>query len=170
MRYHVAVRWLIDGYNVIRRSPELAALERESLESGRRALRRLLAETARASGDQFTVVFDGQGAGGSGSAAGVRIIFSSARESADRVIARMAAQGGAVVSNDRAVRRAAAQAGAIALTADEFLAKLDSADSEEDERSGSQGSGPKKGNPHRLGKRARRAARTLRRLGPASRQ
>jgi hypothetical protein len=170
LRYHVAVRWLIDGYNVIRCSPELAVRERESLESGRRALEELLAETARASGDQFIVVFDGQGAGGSASAAGVRVVFSSARESADRVLARMAAQGGAVVSNDRAVRRAATQSGAIALTADKFLATLEGAGSEEGERSSSEGTGPKKGNPHRLGKKARRAARTLRRLGPASRQ
>ncbi len=36
------VRWLIDGYNVIRRSPELGARERESLEAGRRALCELL--------------------------------------------------------------------------------------------------------------------------------
>jgi hypothetical protein len=32
------MRWLIDGYNVIRRDPDLRAHEAESLEAGRRAL------------------------------------------------------------------------------------------------------------------------------------
>jgi predicted RNA-binding protein with PIN domain len=174
LRYDAAVRWLIDGYNVIRRSAELEAHERESLEAGRRALCRLLAGMARASGDQFTVVFDGAGGGGSTGLAGVRVIFSSARESADGVLARMAAQGGAVVSNDREVRRAAGRAGAIAITADDFLARLElkagsrppDKDSEEEDE---EPAGSKKGNPRRLGKKARAAARALGRLGPASR-
>src|SRR5207245_10450436 len=38
LRYHGRMRWLVDGYNVIRRSPELSAAERQSLEAGRRAL------------------------------------------------------------------------------------------------------------------------------------
>ena len=53
------MRWLVDGYNVIRRAPALAAREQESLQAGREALCRLLVAAARASGDQFTVVFDG---------------------------------------------------------------------------------------------------------------
>lgn len=166
------MRWLIDGYNVIRRSPELAALEGESLEAGRQALCRLLARAGRASGDQFTVVFDGAGGGGSAGGSDVRIIFSSARESADRVLARLASQGGAVVSNDREVRRAASRAGAIAVTTDEFLSRLDGLSGQ------TTGDGPgrdepddgprrpKKGNPHRLGKKARATARVLGRLGP----
>ncbi len=168
------MRWLVDGYNVIRASPALRARERESLEAGRQALCRLLVHAARVHGDQFTVVFDGAGSGGSAGVAGVRVIFSSARESADRVIARMAAQGGAVVSNDREVCRGAARGGAIAITADEFLARLetepqsppsDDEDDEADDQS-ERPRGPKKGNPRRLGKRARAAARALGRLGP----
>ncbi|HET8578165.1 MAG TPA: NYN domain-containing protein [Methylomirabilota bacterium] len=167
------MRWLVDGYNVIRRSPELAGEERLSLEAGRTALCRLLADAAQVSGDRFTVVFDGSGGGGSGSGgAGVRVIFSSARERADQVLARLALQGGAVVSNDREVRRAATRAGAIAISTDEFLSRLASArrggpdpdgvpvKDEEDEPS----RGPKKGNPHRLSKKERAAARALNRL------
>src|SRR5262245_49842502 len=56
-RYHDLVHWLIDGYNLIRRSPELGARERESLEAGRRALCELLSRTARIRRDEFTVVF-----------------------------------------------------------------------------------------------------------------
>ncbi len=121
------MRWLVDGYNVIRRSPEMAARERESLEAGRLALCRALAEAARASGDEFTVVFDGTHARGPGSSGGwgVRVVFSSARETADRVLARMAQGGGAVVSNDREVKRAAQRAGAIAIGTDDFLTRLE---------------------------------------------
>src|SRR2546430_8327123 len=76
------MRWLIDGYNVIRRSPELSSREMVSLEEGRQALCELLSATARASGDAFTVVFDGAGAGGTGSGrVGVTVVFSSARRS-----------------------------------------------------------------------------------------
>jgi predicted RNA-binding protein with PIN domain len=166
------MRWLIDGYNVIRRSPELGSAERESLESGRQALCRLLARAAQASGDQFTVVFDGAGAGGSAGGAHVRVIFSTARESADRVLARLAFRGGAVVSNDREVQRAAARAGAIAITTDGFLSRLDAAPAHAP-RAGEDRDEPddeprraKKGNPRRLGKKQRATARALGRLGP----
>ncbi len=176
LRYHGAVRWLIDGYNVIRRSPALGAKERESLEAGRRALCALLSRAAQVRGDQFTVVFDGSGGGGSTGEAGVRVIFSSARESADAVLTRMAVRGGTVVSSDREVCRAATRAGAIPVSAEEFLARLEtlarglSPDADDPRRSWDRdppegrGRGPKKGNPRRLGKKARAAARALGRL------
>ena len=168
------MRWLIDGYNVIRRSPELSSREMVSLEEGRQALCELLSATARASGDAFTVVFDGAGSGGTGSGrVGVTVVFSSARENADRVLIRLARQGGAVVSNDREVRQSVARAGAVVVTTDEFLARLGAhgrapaadlpdanlKDEEETPR------GPRKGNPRRLGKKARATRRTLGRLG-----
>jgi predicted RNA-binding protein with PIN domain len=177
------MRWLVDGYNVIRRSPELSSREMVSLEEGRRALCELLSATARASGDAFTVVFDGAGAGGAGSGrVGVTVVFSSARESADRVLIRLARQGGAVVSNDREVRQSVARAGAVVVTTDEFLAHLgrqrrapavsdadapdaslpDASLKDEEETP----RGPRKGNPRRLGKKARAARRALGRLGP----
>src|SRR6185503_14425776 len=56
-----SMHWLIDGYNLIRRDPALASREAESLEAGRIALCRVLAQAARGSGDRFTVVFDGRG-------------------------------------------------------------------------------------------------------------
>lgn len=177
-RYDAGMRWLVDGYNVIRRSPDLLARERESLERGRDALCRLLARAARAPSEGFTVVFDGARGGGRSSAgAGVTVLFSSARETADGVLARLAGPGSAVVSSDREVRRAAAAAGAIAITADEFLSRLarlgpPSAPAvvepdwpgKEEEEEGPRG--PKKGNPRRLGKKARARARALGRLGP----
>jgi len=176
-RYHDRVRWLIDGYNVIRRSPLLRERERESLEAGRRRLCELLGRVARVRGDQFTVVFDGAGGGASTNLAGVRVIFSSARETADRVLVRMAStQGGAVVSSDREVLRAAARAGAVPITSEEFLARLegigsgaglsdDEGQKDADDDESESRSGPRKGNPRRLGKKARAAARALGRLG-----
>ena len=123
------------------------------------------------------MVFDGAGGGGAAGLAGVRVVFSSARETADRVLARMAAaQGGAVVSSDREVLRAASRAGAVAITAEAFLARLERCR----RRAGRAGTKrarpetvtsrrparrPKKGNPRRLGKKARAAARALGRLG-----
>jgi predicted RNA-binding protein with PIN domain len=171
------MHWLVDGYNVIRRAPDLGERERDSLEDGRRALCRLLATAARASGDRFTVVFDGNREGGtSAGGAGVHIIFSSARETADRVLARMAAPGTAVVSNDREVRQAAARARAIAITADQFLTRVRGAERVSEADHAADGASEKddedltrprskKGNPHRLSKKARRAARALGRLG-----
>ncbi|HXJ80942.1 MAG TPA: NYN domain-containing protein [Candidatus Methylomirabilis sp.] len=171
------MHWLIDGYNLIRRSPELSSRERESLEAGRRALCELLSRAARAGHDEFTVVFDGAGRGGTAGFGSVHVVFSSAREDADRVLARLAAvRGGAVVSSDREVLRAARQAGAIAITADAFLARIeaglgmvpadaiDGKEATDRDEPDTARSGPKKGNPRRLGKKARAAARALGRL------
>jgi predicted RNA-binding protein with PIN domain len=162
------MRWLVDGYNVIRRDPELLTRERESLQAGREALCRLLAAAARRSGDQFTVVFDGERAGGSAAGGpGVRVLFSSARERADQVLARLAGPGAAVVSNDREVRQAASRAGALAITTDDLLARLRrpaaAADKDADEEEDAPPA-PRKGNPRRLPKKQRAAARALRRL------
>ena len=83
----------------------------------------------------------------------------------------MATGGCTVVSNDREVRRAADRAGAITVTTDEFLTRVctpvDSAIPEKDEADPAP-SRLKKGNPRRLPKKARAAARVLRRLGGTS--
>lgn len=170
------MRWLVDGYNVIRRAPELKSREQESLEAGRQALCALLAEVARVSRDTFTVVFDGVEAGGrAAGGAGVTIVFSSARESADRVLAHMAREGGAVVSNDREVRKAAERAGAIVITTDQFLARIHQprsvplegpAPEQEKDDEDEPTPGPRKGNPRRLSKKDRATKRALGRLGP----
>src|SRR3989442_6825682 len=109
------MRWLVDGYNVIRRDPDLRAHEAESLEAGRTALLRLVARAARAGGDRFTVVFDGAPASRPAPAAGqLEVIFSRPPEKADDVLARLARQlgaGSAGVTSAPAVRDAAGPAG-----------------------------------------------------------
>src|SRR2546423_373020 len=59
------MRWLIDGYNVIRRDPDLRAHETESLEAGRTAPPRPPAPAPPDARDEFTRGFDGaRGQGG----------------------------------------------------------------------------------------------------------
>ncbi|MBI4590187.1 MAG: NYN domain-containing protein [Candidatus Rokubacteria bacterium] len=173
------MRWLIDGYNVIRRDALLASRELESLQAGREALLRLLGPAAQRTGDQFVVVFDGAGIGRvSGERPGaVRALFSRPGETADQVLARLAARAGAgtaVVSSDRAVRQAAVRAGAIAVAAEEFVSRLtrgspgmDEVDKDEEEE---EPLPPQKGNPRRAKKRERNAQRALARLDPGRRR
>ena len=163
------MRWLIDGYNVIRRDPDLRAREAESLEAGRRALLALVARRARDARDAFTVVFDGaRVTGGAPGAGRVQVVFSRPPRSADDELARLAREAGAgaaVVSSDRRVQDAARRSGCAVLDAERFLDALaggpggaagreDDADRPADKR----------GNPWRLSKKARAAARALRRL------
>jgi len=165
------MRWLVDGYNVIRRDADLRAHEAESLEAGRTALLRVVASAARAGGDRFTVVFDGAPGGGPATGGGqVEVTFSRPPEKADDVLVRLARQlgaGAALVSSDRAVRDAAGRAGCAVIGADEFLRALSTEsgskkDDDEDERPARSG---KRGNPRRPSKEARAAQRALRRLG-----
>lgn len=123
------MRWLIDGYNVIRREPDLRAHEAESLEAGRRALLHLLARAHRDPRDEFTVVFDGaMVAGGAPSQGRIRILFSRPPHTADDELMRLARQwrsGAVVVTSDRRIQDAARRAGAAALTAEQFLEGLE---------------------------------------------
>jgi uncharacterized protein len=163
------MRWLIDGYNVIRRDPALSSRETESLDAGRAALLHVVAAVARTSPDTFTVVFDGaRRAGGMASGGRVEVIFSRPPDHADDVLVRLAArwrEGAVVVSSDRAVQDSARRAGATVLGAEEFLAAIttppgeDSGGDEEETVSRE-----KRGNPRRASKAARAAARARRRL------
>jgi len=169
------MRWLVDGYNVVRRDPELRAREAESLEAGRRALLHLLARAPAARRDEFTVVFDGARISGGAPAAGrIRVVFSRPPATADDELIRLARQlgnGAIVVSSDRKVQDAARRAGSAVLAAEQFLEALavpqtssgsDSLhikDDAEDEPARD-----KRGNPRRLSKKARQARRALGRL------
>lgn len=169
------MRWLIDGYNVIRRDPDLKSREAESLEAGRKALLALVAGIARGSSDHFTVVFDGARAGGIAPGAGqVQVVFSRPPASADDVLMRLAGEwgdGAVVVTSDRAIGDRARRARCAVLGAEEFLSGAAAAvggaageDEEREERDRDEPDRSKRGNPHRLSKAARAARRALRRL------
>ena len=166
------MRWLIDGYNVIRRDPDLRAVEAQGLQAGRAALLRLVAEVAGRSTDVFTVVFDGALIPGAAAPPGrLQVIFSRPPQRADDVLIRMARQhgnGAVVVTSDRAVQDASRRAGCAVLGATEFLAGLtnDDAADQDGEDAEPDRVAPKRGNPRRSSKRARAAGRALKRLRP----
>jgi predicted RNA-binding protein with PIN domain len=162
------VHWLIDGYNVIRRDPDLRAREAESLEAGRTALLAMVARVARDLPDAFTVVFDGaRRTGGAASHGQVQVVFSRPPASADDELRRLAGslrEGAIVVSSDRAVQDAARRAGAVALGADAFLDAVETGSPEVEDDSDDEEDEPRRGPSHKLSRAARAAERALRRL------
>jgi predicted RNA-binding protein with PIN domain len=164
------MRWLIDGYNVIRRDPDLRAHEGESLEAGRTALLRELARLAARVSDVFTVVFDGaRRSGGVPSSGRVQVLFSRPPETADDVLRRLAStlrDGAVVVTSDRVVQSAARRAGAVAVDAEPFLAATRGTTDDPDDSDQDEDRPPRAGPSHRLSREARSARRVLRRLYP----
>ncbi len=167
------MRWLIDGYNVIRRDGDLRAREAAGLHAGRQALLALVARAARDTGDRFTVVFDGAPVPAPAAARGqVEVLFSRPPEKADDVLVRLARQareGAVLVTSDRAVADAGRRAGCAVVGADDFLDALDApagsdADDTDDEDDEADARPGKRGNPHRLSRDARAAQRALGRL------
>ena len=169
--------WVIDGYNVIRRDPDLRGHEAQSLETGRRALIQLVRQLARTiPRDEFAIVFDGARVDSPAPTNGqVRVMFSRPPETADELVVRLAGRsraGSVVVTSDRAVQQAADRARAAVVSAETFVAraagageqpKEDSADIKQDDYAGDRPSA-KRGNPRRLSKKARATARALKRL------
>jgi predicted RNA-binding protein with PIN domain len=163
------MRWLIDGYNVIRRDADLKAREHESLQAGRAALVALVARVARDLPDTFTVVFDGARQGGADPAPGrVQVIFSRPPASADDELRRLAValrEGAVVVSSDRAVQDATRRAGAVAISAEQFLEAVDAVSDEgDDDPDDDDADEPHRGQAHRRSRAERAAQRALRRL------
>jgi predicted RNA-binding protein with PIN domain len=167
------MRWLIDGYNVIRGDPDLRGAEAQALAAGRTALLHRVAAVAREMTDHFTVVFDGAVRHGEAPGpAKLEVVFSRPPSTADDVLRRLAAQwkeAAIVVSSDRAVQDGARRAGAVAVSAEAFLAALDRRDREPldgdaEEDPDDDARRPSGGNPHRPSRAARASERALRRL------
>ena len=165
------MRWLIDGYNVIRRDAELRDREHTSLEAGRAALVALVGRVASRVSDNFTIVFDGARRGGSGGASSsgrVEVLFSRPPESADDTLRRLASalrEGAVVVSSDRAVQDAARRAHAVAVSAEQFVNAIDGPTvSELDESDDDEPRSARGGPSRRPSREARDGARVLRRL------
>ena len=175
--------WIvIDGYNLIRRSPRLSLLDRRDMEEGRDALLATLAVYRRIKGHRITVVFDGWERGGASEqvklTAGLQVVFTRRGEQADQAIVRFvgkAPSGAVVVTSDRALADDVARTGAVTLSAEEFQARLDDALREgnegefqkaEDDEPDSEWPGPqrRKGPTRRPSKHAKRRITTLKRL------
>ena len=173
----MAIHLIIDGYNLIRQSPELAGLDRQDLQRGRDALVDMLAAYKKLKPHKITVVFDGAAPpsiyGSRDRAKGIAIRYSQGKESADDVIRRMVRREKAnavVVSSDREVMTAAESAGATALDSAAFEEKIAMArhlaikGGEETVSTGWVPTTRKKGPSRRLPKRKRKARARVEKL------
>ncbi|HEU5370229.1 MAG TPA: NYN domain-containing protein [Ktedonobacterales bacterium] len=122
---------LIDGYNVIKNTPELLAVERRSLAAARDALVQKLIAKYRHTPHQVVVVFDAQQPRQTEEhVQRVRLIYTCQGEIADAVIARMAREATGhhqtvvVASNDQEVRGAVVSAGGQAASSTDLAAHL----------------------------------------------
>jgi predicted RNA-binding protein with PIN domain len=122
---------LIDGYNVIKNTPDLRAAERQSLATARDALVRKLVAKYRHTPHQVVVVFDAQQPRQTEEhVQRIKLIYTCHGESADAVIARMAREGTGqhqtvvVASNDQEVRGAVVDAGGQAASSAELATHL----------------------------------------------
>ena len=173
----MALHILIDGYNLIRQSPALSAMEYISTEEGRDALLKLLAQYRKVKSHKMTVVFDA--AYGNSFAEnkmrqrGVTIIFSRKGELADDVIKRMVAkerERAIVVTSDQEIVDFAVRHGAATIDSREFEAKLTMASytavqtEVADEESGWSKTTKKKGPARRLPKQRRKSRQKIRKL------
>lgn len=170
---HIAV----DGYNFIKQSPSLRALEKIDLQMAREKLIEILADYRRFKGHRITVVFDGTQQLSKGiyqeQQRGIGIIFSKAGEKADDVLKRMANEkkkGIVIVTSDREIAQFAEKKGATSISIEEFNARLEMArlysfkgEEEKDHRSRSLAP-QKKGPSHRLSKIKRRAQLSFKKL------
>lgn len=124
---------IVDGYNVIRRTPELNKHFSKSPEAGRQALVRYCAQrkTGRKDVSLFYVVFDGNSSVvgvGNQSMPWVRVIYSETGETADsRILALIKDKSGdaeyVVVSDDNEVSRNSSNLGAEVMSVSEFCNK-----------------------------------------------
>ncbi len=120
------MRIIIDGYNLIRRVPQLREIDRADLEEAREFLLRELSAYRSGKGHRITVVFDGAGSihlGGSRhKVGGVTVVYSPQGRDADSVILEMLRQGQAdvAVSGDREIADAAVRAGVTPVTPERF--------------------------------------------------
>lgn len=116
---------LVDGYNVIKRAPSFQAVRTQSLVAARTQLLALLHNRYRHTPHQVIVVFDGNEALEQVShERRIRVIYSRHGETADCVIARLAASARAsgreieIYSDDIEVQQAAtSQGGTVQTTA-----------------------------------------------------
>jgi hypothetical protein len=128
----MSVHVVVDGYNLIRRSPSLSGAEELSLEHGREALVERLRHYKRLKRHRITVVFDGADkvtlAEEKTQQKGIGIIYSGQGKSADSVIKRICRDQGekvVVVTADGELASYAESCGSVVMASEEFEAKVE---------------------------------------------
>lgn len=123
---------IIDGYNLIRQSATLSALDQQDIMLGREALVARLATYRKIRPHRITVVFDAQHSSRFSTQndrhQGIAIRFSRRGQSADDVIKRMAREErekALVVSSDQEIVSFAARCGAATISAPQFENKIE---------------------------------------------
>ncbi len=125
---------LVDGYNIIKRSPSFQALLARNLEAARQQLIHQLVNRYRHTPHQVIVVFDGNDAREQVQYEHrIRIIYSCYGETADSVIARLATASRAagreveMYSDDREVQQMVARQGGNVGTSAQLTSQLHAA-------------------------------------------
>lgn len=160
---------IIDGYNLIRQSDRLSALDRQDMQRGRETLVDWLIAYRRIRHHRISVVFDGGNAPFFSQhrdrLKGIEIRFSRPGETADSVIKRMASrerEKALVVSSDREVVDFAESRGAATISSCGFeekiglAAQMDETAADAAEDSGWNPTTRKKGPRKRLSRKKRR--------------
>jgi hypothetical protein len=130
----MATYLVIDGYNLIRRSPSLSTLDKQELQKGREELIRRLAVYKEAKPFPITVVFDGWNQadlwGSTAFQQGIRVVFSRMGQTADEVIIQMAEkmrEKAMVVTSDRELQAAAERHHATVISSEAFEQRMEMA-------------------------------------------
>jgi predicted RNA-binding protein with PIN domain len=125
--------WLIiDGYNVLHQSDDLAELIHTDIQAARHRLVRQVENTAHRMAPQTTIVFDGREAGGDAALTSthLEVCFSPGNLSADTVIERLVTKFPTpekilVVTSDHAEHDTVSSAGAQVMSSQEFIARCE---------------------------------------------
>jgi len=168
----LALRLIIDGYNLIRTTDLAATESRDGLEAGRATLLEELAAYRRLRRHDLTVVFDGAGPLGPSRSKekGIKIIFTPAGMSADEHIVRLVEERGdeaLVVTSDQGLARRVEAAGAECVPSPQFRQNLLAAavsDLKGADESEERPAKPVKGPARRLSRRQRRRQRKVSKL------
>lgn len=173
----MSIHIIIDGYNLIRQSKSLGALDRQDLQLGREALLDMLSAYKKIKRHTITVVFDGTKAlpfsQHKDQIKGIKVKFSRRGEFADAVIKRMAAklrEKALVVSSDLDVIHFSASKGSATIDSPGFEEKMamavytDTKGMESEEAVGWIPTTKKKGPGRRLSKRQRHSRVKIKKL------
>lgn len=128
----MSLHLIIDGYNLIRQSPEFRQYEKRELEQGREMLLKKLSMYQRIKKHGITVVFDGWVQGNlhesHGQVRGIEVIFSRRGIKADEVIKRLASQKkreATIVTSDQGLGYSCTLEGCEVISSQEFASKME---------------------------------------------